>query len=116
MGATLTSDTLQYEAVSVRAAVFGHKDCEQIAVHMLLIELCRAPIAHCLRSQTEFPCLPFILYCHQAAQLISPTQEKNKTKKPAENAGNLTRLYHFRMISWYCETRPLAFHLVISSL
>lgn len=58
--ATLTSDTLQYKAVcSVRAAVFGHKQCEQIAVHMLLIELCRAPIAHCLQSQTEFLCLSF---------------------------------------------------------
>lgn len=58
--ATLTSDTLEYKAVcGVRAAVFGHKHCEQIAVHMLLIELCRAPIAHCLQSQTEFPCSSF---------------------------------------------------------
>lgn len=69
--------TLQHKAVcSLRAAVSGHKHCEQIAVHMLLIELCRAPIAHCLQSQTEFPCL-FFSCCHQPAQLFLSIQGKN---------------------------------------
>lgn len=39
---------------------------EQIAVHMLLIELCRAPIARCLQSQTLFPSLTLTLHRHQA--------------------------------------------------
>lgn len=50
--------TLQHKVVcSLRAAVSGHRHCEQIAIHMLLIGLCRAPIAHCLQSQMDFPCL-----------------------------------------------------------
>ena len=73
MDATLISDALKWQhkaACRVRAAVSGHRHCEQIAVHMLLIELCRAPIVHCLRSKTLSQ--PLVFYCHQLAQLIPP--------------------------------------------
>ena len=73
---------------SVRAAVFGHKHCEQIAVHMLLIELCRAPVAHCLQSQTELPCLSFSIVIRRPSSSLP--YGKKKKKKHAENAGKLT--------------------------
>lgn len=70
---TSTSDTKPSRSLFAAAAA----DCrEQIAVHMLLIELCRAPIAHCLQSQTVFPSLTFILDCHL------PAHAEGTTTKP----------------------------------
>lgn len=77
------SEDWQRKAISRGAAD------EQIASHVLLIEVCGTPIAHWFHSQTVFPSLTFILRHHPAVPATHTRLENEKN--PQKNNKNPQR-------------------------